>query len=318
MVQEKVLGPQHPDTIRTLMNIAFTLTGQNEYSEAETNMREALTRQEKALGANDPFTLYTRNAVGMVLWAAGKYTEAEAEFRQTLHLQEKTIGSDQDRTITSRGLLASALDEEGKHDEAELQIRQAVVFFQKKFAPEHFTSLESRAALARNLCYRGKSLEAEGLVRELIAIQEKKLGAKAYGLQESRGDRFGKSSTLLAIRTLLANALRDQRKYAEADAEYRRVIELQEKLTGSTDSDTLDTYYNLASSLGLQGKLNEAKDFARKAAEAAPKVVGKDHPYTRKYAALLRELESGRLLFTEAKFHDSLIAGSSDPQQPAR
>jgi serine/threonine protein kinase len=318
-VQEKVLGPQHPDTIKTLMNISFTLTAQNEYAEAETNMREALTRQERALGAEDPFTLYTRNAVGMVLWAAGKYKEAEAGFRETLQLQEKTIGSDQDRTMTTRELLAFALDEQGKHDEAELQIRQAVGFFQKKFPPEHFTLLDTRAGLAKNLCYQGKSVEAEGLVRELIAIQEKKLGAKTFSLRENRGVTLSRSSTPVAIRTLLANALRDQRKYAEADAEYRRVIELQEKLTGSTDPDTLDTYYNLAYSLGEQGKLNEAKVFAREAAEAAPNVVGKDHPYTRKYSTLLNELEAGRpILLTESKFHDSLVAPSSSGHEVTR
>jgi hypothetical protein len=56
--------------------------------------------------------------------------------------------------------------------------------------------------------------------------------------------------------------------------------------------DTLDSCYYFASDLTHRGKIQEAKEFARRAAAGGRKVLGSDHPSTRKYEKLLADLEA--------------------------
>jgi hypothetical protein len=96
----------------------------------------------------------------------------------------------------------------------------------------------------------------------------------------------------LASRSGLAKTLLAEGKDAEADI--REVIRLQEKVLGPENPDTLDSCYHFASDLTHRGKIQEAKEFARRAAEGARKVLGPDHPSTRKYEKLLADLEEKR------------------------
>jgi hypothetical protein len=77
-----------------------------------------------------------------------------------------------------------------------------------------------------------------------------------------------------------------------AEADIREVIRLQEKILGPDNPDTLDSCYNFASGLTRRGKIQEAKEFARRAAEGARKVLGPDHPSAHKYEKLLADLEA--------------------------
>ena len=53
---------------------------------------------------------------------------------------------------------------------------------------------------------------------------------------------------------------------------------------------TLDELFNLAGCLEAEVKIQEASTFAQRAAEGARKVLGPDHPDTKKYEQLKEEL----------------------------
>jgi hypothetical protein len=77
------------------------------------------------------------------------------------------------------------------------------------------------------------------------------------------------------------------------------VSSLREKVLGVGHPETLDTCFNLASCLRAEGKTQEAKVFAERSAEGARKVLGPEHPDTKKYEQLVgkRELaESSELI----------------------
>src|SRR5437660_3875211 len=94
----------------------------------------------------------------------------------------------------------------------------------------------------------------------------------------------------------LGNALFNQAKYPDAEPEYRQVLKLAEKLRGLEHPETLEACYDLASNLAREGKISEAKELIRRAADAARKVLGPDHPATQKYTAFLSELETRKPL----------------------
>jgi tetratricopeptide (TPR) repeat protein len=108
----------------------------------------------------------------------------------------------------------------------------------------------------------------------------------------------------------LANTLRDQGKYAEAEAEYKQVIQAEENVLGPENRDTLNACYNFAYQLALQGKRDEAKALAKRAAKSAAKVLQANDPNTREYAKFLQELESGHTIaMPAAQFHEPFLSG---------
>jgi hypothetical protein len=57
----QVLGESHPDTLRTMNNLAHTFENQNKHVEAETLYKQCLDKRKVVLGHNHPSTLNTMN-----------------------------------------------------------------------------------------------------------------------------------------------------------------------------------------------------------------------------------------------------------------
>jgi serine/threonine protein kinase len=358
-VREKVLGREHPETIRSWIGVTASLSNAGQYSEAIAQNRELVKIEEKVFGPEDNQTTLTLLNLGQDLGDAGEYAEGEAMLRRVLKIVERTLGLDAfrtsecrdalartlavqgknleaesearenvkindeirgaERTGWTRDLLGEILDKQGKHEEAEPQFRQALRSNEKSLGRENIETLSNRADLARNLWYQGKNSEAEAQLRELIALNEKVRGAKAYLLENNKNSRLSEELTPLTTKTLLANTLRDQRMYSESETRYKEIVQLEEKVLGPENTDTLNACYNYAYQLGQQGRIKEARMLGQRAAKGATKVLGVTDPSTRKYTAFLTALESGHpIVLSEAKFHDSLLAQSSSAQQPLR
>ena len=65
---------------------------------------------------------------------------------------------------------------------------------------------------------------------------------------------------------------------------------MRERVSGLQHPDTLMLIYNLANCLDEQGKIEEARPFAQRAAEGARKVLGPDHPDALQYEKLHERL----------------------------
>ncbi|CUS15401.1 unnamed protein product, partial [Tuber aestivum] len=63
----KVLGPDHPDTLESLNNLALVLRNQGKYGESEGMHRRAIEGFEKVLGPDHPNTLKSLNNLAMLL-----------------------------------------------------------------------------------------------------------------------------------------------------------------------------------------------------------------------------------------------------------
>ena len=60
-IDEKALGPEHPDTAATLNSLAELYNKQGRYAEAEPLYRRALAINEKALSPQDSHTAISLN-----------------------------------------------------------------------------------------------------------------------------------------------------------------------------------------------------------------------------------------------------------------
>ena len=73
---EKVLGPEHLDTLRSISNLAWVLERQGKYEAAEEMNLRALEIQEKALGPEHPDTLASVSNLAWVRMRQGKFKAA--------------------------------------------------------------------------------------------------------------------------------------------------------------------------------------------------------------------------------------------------
>ncbi len=348
-LREKVFGPERPETLKSRANLAITLGNlgrfseaiplyremlgtdekmqdddsafkdmgnlgdslaqAGEYNEAEAMVRRAYKGEERIRGPVSGTTLAYRVNLVPILAVQNKNVEAEAEARAIVKVCDESLGSERQHW---RWLVGVVLDKQEKHKEAEVQIRQTVLENEKENDADEW-ALEARGALARNLWYQEKNAESETLLRDVIRAREKKLGARLYLSENNLSSRYTELDTFtpLECRTLLANTLRDQGKYAEAEAEYKQVIQAEENALGLEHRDTLNACYNYAYQLALQGKRDQAKALAERAAKSAEKVLDANDPNIREYAKFLQELESGHAItMPAAQFHEPFLSGN--------
>jgi hypothetical protein len=64
---KRVLGPEHPDTLTSMGNLAFTWKGQGRDKEAIVLMKQCVWLRERVLGPDHPFTLSSRKA--LIRWS---------------------------------------------------------------------------------------------------------------------------------------------------------------------------------------------------------------------------------------------------------
>lgn len=320
LVRTRVLGPEHPDTLKSRGRLDGALWKEYKYVEADADSRALIKLEEKVLGPEHPDTLSARSVLANLLRDQDKFAEAEKEDAELIKLREKVLGPEHLDTLRSRNNLAAELNDQGRFSEAETQYREIIKVREKVLGPEHPDTLFTRNNLAGVLDDQGKYAEAEAQDRELIKIEERVMGpehpdtlwsrnnlAVALNDQGKYGEAEAEARTLITIqgrvvglehpdtllsRASLARALYGQDKYAEAEADFREVIRLQEKALEPQHPQTLDSYYYFASGLKSENKLQEAKAFARRAAEGARKVLGPKHPSTPKYEKLLADLET--------------------------
>ncbi|CUS09276.1 unnamed protein product [Tuber aestivum] len=82
--REKILGPDHPNTLTSVNNLAIVLKSQGKYDESEAMNRRALEGCEKILGPDHPDTLISIINFASVLQSQGKYKESETMNRRAL------------------------------------------------------------------------------------------------------------------------------------------------------------------------------------------------------------------------------------------
>jgi tetratricopeptide (TPR) repeat protein len=306
--RERLLGPEHPDTLAARHRLASSLDDQGRYPEAESEYRAVLTLEEKVLGSEHPTTLGTRNNLGNLLYEQGKYADAEKVYRDVLKLKEKVLGIDDPSTFKTKGNLASALDEEGKYSESVAEDRELLERQEKVLGAEHPDTLATLSNLADGLSQLGRYAEAETENRAVLKLKERVLGPEHPDTLITRStlaevlDQEGKYTeaeaeyrTVFKIRlkvlgaehpeTLvtrdgLAKVLAEQGQYAEAETEQRAVLELQEKIIGSEHPDTLETRNGLANTLAGEGKLADAEREYHLVLSVKEKVLGPEHPET--------------------------------------
>lgn len=240
------LGPDHPDTVESLLRLGALLRAHGRAKDAEPLLRKALAAlnrsglpAEQALlelaetlavlgqtaeaedlytralgrgepGEGDPRTALSiaalRNASGNVSGAKRAYLDALERFANAGPLTE-----DQRKTraaaLNDLGLL---LESEGDLDDAETAYRQSADAHAEAFGNEHPGTAAARANLAGMLAMRGEAVAAATLLERALDVFR-----AAYGPRHDNTAR---------LRSRLGEIYEVQGRFEEAEAEFLAVL----------------------------------------------------------------------------------------------
>jgi tetratricopeptide (TPR) repeat protein len=265
-IKEKVLGPEHPDTARSLNNLADVLQARGDLAAARPLHERALAIKEKVLGPEHPDTATSLNNLAHVLQAQGDLAAARPLHERALAISEKALGPEHRDTARSLHNLASLLQNRGDLAAARPLFERALAIFMKALGPEHPDTARSLNKLASLLQDQGDLAAARLLFERALAVKEKVFGQDhpdtARGLNDLAGPLYAQGD-LAAARPLL-----------------ERALAILEKALGPEHPDTARSLNNLASLLREQGDLAAARPLLERALAIHEKALGPEHPDT--------------------------------------
>ena len=285
--RERVLGPEHPDTLTSVDNLAVLLESTGDYVQAEPLYRRALEGYERVLGPEHPHTLASVNNLALLLESTGDYVQAEALYRRALEGRERVLGPEHPSTLVSVNNLAALLYSKGDYVQAEPLYRRALEGYERVLGPEHPDTLASVNNLAALLYSKGDYVQAEPLYRRALEGYERVLGPEH-------------PHTLKSVNNL-AVLLYSKGDYVQSEPLYRRALEGSERVLGPEHPSTLWSVNCLAALLESKGDYVQAEPLYRRALEGRERILGPEHPSTLRSVNNLAWLLRIRGNFTEAE-----------------
>lgn len=263
--QRRILGAEHPATLRTRVRIASILRARARYAQAEGELRDILAVQSRVLDPGHADIMETRQGLtAAIAYQGGRFAEAEAEYRAILSACQSARPSHH-LTLRVRESLAGALMQQGRYVAAEEEYRGALAARVRLLGADHPSALAARNQLALAIFRQGRYADAEEELRELLAVAGPLLGAE--------------HPYTLSSRDSLAFAILWQGRYEEAEAGLAGVLAVRMRTLGADHPDTLASRNDLSVAHFKQGRYVDAEADLRAVIAAATRVLGAGHPY---------------------------------------
>ncbi|MFC3963126.1 tetratricopeptide repeat protein, partial [Nocardia jiangsuensis] len=134
---ERMLGPDHPDTLNSRNNLAGAYGSAGRSVEAIDLYEQNITQYERFWGSNHPNALASRNNLASAYQAVGRLPEAISLSEQNLIDSERILGPDHPITVSSRNNLASIYRMAGRLSDAVPLYEQVLKDREKKIGFNH-------------------------------------------------------------------------------------------------------------------------------------------------------------------------------------
>jgi tetratricopeptide (TPR) repeat protein/predicted Ser/Thr protein kinase len=239
------LGPDHPDTLDSMTNLANCYYGLGRRAEALKLHAETLARHQATVGPDHPNALWSMHNVATCYQALGRYAEALPLYEKILVRRKGTLGADHPDTLASMVNLASAYGEQGRHADALKLLDEALTRRQATRGPNHPDTLDSMDQLAHCYAALARPAEACKLCEDSLARKKVHLG-------------LDHPSTLQSM-VNLANYLEALNRHAEALKLREEAATRIKAVHGPDHPRTLGILSNLAGSYTALWRPQEAQ-----------------------------------------------------------
>lgn len=293
-LRRHVLGPEHPETIGNMVDLAEILRTQGKYAAAENLFTAALEVNERRHRDEDKATLGARN--GLALLAMNPHSDfrrAEELDSKNLEVQRRVLGEADPMTLATMNNLAALLVREGKFGQAEVLYKQVVDVKKRVLGEDHPSTLISMNGLAVLYRNQGRYPEAEALMKTLLATRRRISG-------DRHRDTLVSQSALGIV--YLAAA-----RYDDAEALLTPALDSQRKILGEHSPETLTTMLALAELHFRRGESDQARTLLEQLLLNA-RASGPNAPMIRSAESTLGRIELRQHSYAkaEALFRDVL------------
>ncbi|XHG00592.1 hypothetical protein AWENTII_013006 [Aspergillus wentii] len=93
-MKKKILGPEHPDTLGTMGNLASTYYGQKKWMLAEDLEMQVLDTEKRVLGPKHPRTLISMYNLAFTWKEIGRDEDAMTLMDECAQLRKEVLGTD--------------------------------------------------------------------------------------------------------------------------------------------------------------------------------------------------------------------------------
>ncbi|MBI3796166.1 MAG: tetratricopeptide repeat protein [Deltaproteobacteria bacterium] len=292
-IQERALGPEHPNVVITLFSLARLYQERGEYARAESLWQRALVIQERTLGPEHPNVAATLHNLAGLYLAKGEYGRVEPLLQRTLAIEEKALGPEHPQVATTLHSLAYFFQTKGEYERAEPLFQRALAIEVKVLGSEDPAVAATLHSLAALYLAKGDYDRAEPLFRQALVVQEK-----------AGGPEHPYAATTLDS---LAGLYVTKGDYDHAEPLFQRALAIWEKSLGPEHPNVATTLNNLAELYREKKEYGRAEPLFQQALVIWQKRLGPEHPAVatalNNLATLYREQgEYGRaeLLFQRA------------------
>jgi len=175
---ERLLGAEHPDTLKIRGTLAASYRSAGRTPEAIVLLEQVAADNERLLGAEHPDTLAARAKLGTSYQEAGRTAEAIGLLELVAADLERTLSAEHPHTLQARNDLARSYWSAGRAAEAIELMERVVADLERLVGPEHTATLTARASLAVTYVLAGRTVEAIELQEQVAADLERLLGAE--------------------------------------------------------------------------------------------------------------------------------------------
>ena len=248
-------GDRHQAVIDDGIALGNVLTEMSRFDEAIPILREAVDRSRAIHGPVHSSVANALQELGGALAYAGEYDGAERAFREAVDIEEKVYGPEHNETMLARGNLFWSLERHGRYAEA-LQRRLAMMpLLERVSAKRPETLAAAYTSVGQDNAKLGRFDEAEAALRKVLGIWAKLQGSN---------DEWDSADPMLG----LADALRWDGRYGEAETLIRRAIAIEQKHEPADSGWLNRDRANLGDMVRQQGRYEEALREISAAADA--------------------------------------------------
>jgi len=174
--QRKLLGDEHTETLRTMMDLAWQCVLDKHYQDAERLYLEALETGNRALGRDHETTLQAMGYLGNVYRLQGRYDEAESLLVEALESQRRVLGEEHAMTQYTIAYLAQLYTLQRRYDEAEVFHLEALELIRRRSGEDDPDTLATLQLLFLLYVYQERYDDAESLGVDSLAAHRRVLG----------------------------------------------------------------------------------------------------------------------------------------------
>lgn len=261
-LREELEGPQGPNTLLNLEDLAGLLMHTNRPAQAEPLLERCHASRKFKYGADDEATQHVLINLATVHRMLRKHELAEREFEELLAWHREHLGPHHASTLLVRNNMASNLGDQGRLEEA-LSIYEEVLEAQLELVGEEHPD----ALSAMNNV--GSQLTELGHYQKAMPLLERSLEIKREVLAE------GHPSVLVAFSSL-ARVVKASGDYDTAEALYSEALDLGYGHLEADDRRLLVLEYNRASLINERGRRVEARELIADLLPRVEAVEGSD------------------------------------------